>query len=74
MGQRSDPAGSLNEMVGVSGVAALKDQFDAAEHLAGTPGVDHLSAGHLHFDPKVAFDSGNRIYGDSLIGHMISSL
>jgi hypothetical protein len=29
----SDPAGSLNEMVGIPWIAALKNQFDASEHL-----------------------------------------
>ena len=31
---RSDPAGSLNKMVGIPGIPALKDELDTSEHLA----------------------------------------
>ena len=30
----SDPAGSLNKMVGIPGIPALKNEFDTPEHLA----------------------------------------
>jgi hypothetical protein len=70
MRQRSDPAGALYEVVGVARIASLKNQFNASKHLARTPGIDNFAAGHLHFDPKVTFDSGDRIDHDSLIRHM----
>ena len=73
MGIRSDAARALYKMVSVTRVPALKDNFDAAKPLAGTPGIDHFTAGHLDFDAKVALDSGNRIDNNSF-SHMISSL
>ena len=30
----SDPAGSLNKMVGIPGIPALKNELDTSEHLA----------------------------------------
>ena len=72
MGVRSDATGSLYKMMGIPGIAPLQDDFDAAEHLPGTPCVDHLPSGHLDLDPKVALDAGNRIYRDSL-RHSVSS-
>jgi len=30
----SDPTGSLNKMVGIPGIPALKNEFDTSEHLA----------------------------------------
>jgi hypothetical protein len=56
-------------MMGVTRVTALQDNFNPAEHLAGTPGIDNFTAGHLHFDAKVTFDSGNRVDNNSL-SHM----
>jgi hypothetical protein len=73
MGQRSDPAGSLHEMMGVSRIATLEDKLDAAEHLPGTPGIFHPAALYLYFDPKVAFYSCNRVNGNSRT-HVDSSL
>jgi hypothetical protein len=69
----ADAAGTLNEMVCVPGIAALKDNFNSAEHLPGTPGVFNLASFHLHLYPKVAFYSGYRINNDSF-AHMISFL
>ena len=56
MGERSDPAGTLHEMMGISGIAPLKDNFDAAKHLPETPGIDYLAAGHLHFWKRKMFN------------------
>jgi hypothetical protein len=67
----SDPAGALHEMLGVPRITPLKDDFDAAEHLPGAPGVDDFASGHLDFNPKVALDAGYRIDDDSL-SHMVS--
>jgi hypothetical protein len=73
MGVCSNAAGTLDEMMGIPGVPALKDHFDAAEHLPGAPGIDHLTARDLHLDAKMTFDSGNRIDRDSF-SHIFSSL
>ena len=73
MGVRSNAARALNKMLGISGIPSLKNKFNAPKHLPGTPGVNDFASGHLNFYAKVAFDSGNRIYRDSL-GHMVSSL
>jgi hypothetical protein len=70
---RSDPAGTTDEMLGIAWIAALKNHFDASEHLPRTPGVDNLTAGHLYFDAKVAFNPSNRI-NDYSLAHFISSL
>jgi hypothetical protein len=61
MGVRSDPAGSLNEMLRIPWIPPLQDQFDPAEHLPRAPGIFNLSAFYLYFDAKVAFYSCNRI-------------
>ena len=31
---RSDPAGALHKMVGIAGIASLKNQFDSSKHLS----------------------------------------
>jgi hypothetical protein len=61
MGVGSDPAGALDKVMCVAGVAALENHFDATEHLTGAPGIDHLAAFDFHFNAQVAFYSGNRI-------------
>jgi hypothetical protein len=73
MGKGSDPAGALNKMMRIPWIASLKDHFNTAEHLTGAPGIYDLAAGHLDFDSKVSFDSGNRINCNSLC-HMSSSI
>ena len=73
MGVRSDTAGALDKMVGIPGIASLKDQLNTPKHLAGTPGVNNLAAGNFDLNSEVTFDSGDRIYRNSLC-HMISSL
>jgi hypothetical protein len=70
---RSDPAGTLHEMVGIARIATLENQLDPSEHLSGTPGIDDLAIGNFHLDAKVALNPGNRINYDSL-RHKISSL
>jgi hypothetical protein len=57
MGIGSDPAGTLHKVVGIARIASLKNHFNTAEHLARTPGIDHLSAFNLHLNPEVAFYS-----------------
>jgi len=73
MGKRSDAARTLYEVMGIPGIASLENQFDSPEHLPGTPGINDLAAGHLDFDPKVTFDSGDRIDRDSFCCHMFAS-
>jgi hypothetical protein len=73
MDVRSDPAGPGDKMLGVARIPALKDHFDAPEHLAGAPGVDNLTASHLDLYPEVALDPGNWINHNSL-AHIYSSL
>ena len=43
------------------GSRPCEDQLDPAKHGPGAPGVRDLSAVHLSFDPKVAFNAGDRI-------------
>jgi hypothetical protein len=62
MGVRSDAAGSGYEMMRIARVAPLKNQLDAAEHLARAPRIDDFAPGHFHFDAKVALDSGDWIH------------
>jgi hypothetical protein len=71
MDVRSDPAGALHEMLGIPRISSLQDDFDAAEHLPGAPGVDDFASGHLDLDAEVPLDAGYRIDDDSL-SHMIS--
>ena len=73
MDVRSDAAGSRDKMLGVAWITPLEDHLNPPEHLPGTPGIDDLASGHLDFDPKVTFDSGDWINDDSFT-HMISSL
>jgi hypothetical protein len=60
-------------MLGISRVTALQHDFDAPEHLAGTPGIYNFTAGHFNLNAKMTFDPGNRIDHYSLT-HIISSL
>jgi hypothetical protein len=69
---RSDPAGALDEVIRVTRITSLQNDFNASEHLPGAPGIDNLAPRHLDFDAQVAFYSSNRIYNNSL-RHMISS-
>jgi hypothetical protein len=55
------PQERCHEMMRIPRIAPLKNQLDAAEHLARTPGIDDFASGHFHLDAKVAFDSGDRI-------------
>jgi hypothetical protein len=75
MGVRSDAAGAGHEMMRVPRIAALKNQFDATEHLSRTPRVDDFPTGHFHFDAKMALYSGNRInyYALTHIGNLLYS-
>ena len=66
MGVRSDPAGSLHKMMGVPRISAQQYQLDSPEHLPRTPGINNLAAGQLYLDAQMAFDSCDRINGDSL--------
>jgi hypothetical protein len=73
MGVRSDPARALHKMVRIPRIAALKDHFNAAEHLSRTPGIDDFTAGDLNLDAEVAFDSCYWI-NDISFSHILSSL
>jgi len=66
MDVRSDPAGALNEMLGIPRIAPLQYNFNPAEHLPGAPGVNDFASGHLDFDSQVALDAGYWIDDDSL--------
>jgi hypothetical protein len=70
---RSDAAGALHEMLGISGIPSLQHDFDTPKHLAGTPGIYNFTAGHFNLNAKVTFDPCNRINHYSLT-HIISSL
>ncbi len=54
-------ADALRPDPGFARIAALQDQLDAAEHGAGAPGVGNLSAVHLRFDAKMAFNASDWI-------------
>jgi hypothetical protein len=69
----SDPAGSLNKMVGIPGIPALKNQLDSSEHLTRTPGILDLASLDLDFDAKVSFNSGNGVYHYSVTHIYLSS-
>jgi hypothetical protein len=73
MGVRSDPAGSLHEMMGVPRVSPQQYQFDSPEHLPRTPGIHDLAIGHFDLDAQMAFYPCNWVYDDSL-RHIFSSL
>jgi hypothetical protein len=66
VGVRSNAAGTGHKMVRVARIAPLKDQFDAAEHLARTPCIDNFSPSHFHLDAEMALDSGDWINYDAL--------
>src|SRR5512139_36399 len=59
--RRSDASYTLRDRPGLARVAPLEDQLDAPEHGAGRPGVCHLAALDLDFDPQVPLDSGDGI-------------
>jgi hypothetical protein len=59
-------------MMGIARISPLENNLDAPKHLARTPGIDNLTASHLHLDAKVPFYPGNWIYRDSL-AHIVSS-
>jgi hypothetical protein len=71
MDVRSDPAGALHEMLGIPRITPLENDFNAAEHLPGAPGVNDFASGHLDLDAEVPLDAGYRIDDDSL-SHMVS--
>jgi hypothetical protein len=61
--------------MGIAGIAALEDHFDAAEHLSAAPGVFDLPAFHLDLDAQMTLDPGDRIDDNSLSHiHLLSFL
>ena len=46
-------------------VASAKDQFNAAEHRSGTPGIGDRAAFHLGLDAQMALDPGHGIYNNA---------
>jgi hypothetical protein len=66
MGVRSDAARALYKMVGIPGIPALQNELDAPKHLARAPGIHHLAAGHLDFNPEMTLNSGYGVYRYSL--------
>jgi hypothetical protein len=64
-------ADALGDGPGVARVAAEQDQFDAAPHLAGGPGLLDAAAVDIDVDAQVAFDAGDRINRYAL-GHFLS--
>jgi hypothetical protein len=73
MGVRSDTTGALHKMVGIPGVSTLQNELNTPKHLARAPGIHHLAAGHLDFNPQMALNSGDWIYRYSLC-HMVPPL
>ena len=73
MGVRSDPARTLHKQGGIPGIPPLQDNFDAPEHLSGTPGVLYLAPFNFHFDSKMALYPRNWIDYNSF-AHVVSSL
>ncbi len=61
VGGRADPADSLHDAGGVTGVAPGEDGFQPAIHHPGTLGLFDHSAVHHRLDLEVSFDAGYRI-------------
>jgi hypothetical protein len=66
MNRRAHAADALGDGPGVARVATDEDGFDAAPHLAGSPGFLDLAAVDLDINTQVTFDSRDRINRDSL--------
>jgi hypothetical protein len=58
-------ADALNDSPRIARVAAEDDLLDAAPHLSGRPGLDHVAILDFDIDTKVTFNAGNWINGDS---------
>jgi len=65
MTNRSDPADSLHDLLGITGITAFHDQLQTSEHHAHGFGVDYHAAFNFHLYPKVTFDAsyGINFYG-----------
>jgi len=61
---RAHAAGTLGEVLGVPGIAALQDEFQATEKLGRTPGVLDLAIFDFDHDPQMPFDPGDGIDHD----------
>src|SRR5208283_1615648 len=53
-------------------VAAAKDQFNAAEHCSGTPGIGDQAAFHLGFDAQMTLNPGYGIYNNACHTSLLS--
>jgi len=73
MGVGSDATGTLNKKRGITRVPAFQYILYSPKHLSGTPGIDHLTSGHLNVNSQMAFYPCNRIDRNSL-AHFVSSL
>src|SRR6185369_7255367 len=54
-------ANALAEGPRIARVAALEDDFKAADHRAGAPGIDDFAVLDFGLDAEVAFDAGDGI-------------
>jgi hypothetical protein len=57
----SNPSNALGDCPCLPGISVFEDQFNPAEHGAGTPRVGYHTIVHLNLDPQVPFNPGNRV-------------
>jgi hypothetical protein len=71
MNGSSDPADPLGKNPGIPGITALENNFYAAPHLPGRPGIDHFAVVDLTLNFQMTFNPGNGVDDDSF-SHLIS--
>ena len=60
---RTNSADPLRNVPGVPRVPALQDDLESPEQRARGPCILDLAAFDLNIDPKMSFNSGERVYG-----------
>ena len=65
MNRSANSADTLRPDPRFARVAPAKDQFDAAEHRSGTPGIGDRAAFHLRLDSQMALNPGHGIYNNA---------
>ena len=70
MDRGANTTDALSEKPGITRIAILENDLDAAHHRSGGIGLLDLVAIHLRFNSQVTFDSGDRVNYNSFIGHV----
>src|SRR5271165_1796969 len=65
MNRGANSADALRPNPRFAGVATAEDQFNAAEHCSGTPGIGDRTTFHLSLDAEMALDAGHGIYNNA---------